>query len=459
MTLIELVIVMAIFGVLLLAVMSIADPVSKIFRNAESSEKTYAYTNNIETYLQNQLQYADNVVVLTADQLGGKSTRDLAEEFRATYYKDIVVRGGITFVIKKSGTDTYIDKDGESVDASGNAYTDDNKPELTLSGFDADSDVYNYLLTIDNADLEDGGYVLLEIADNGNQTTRATSIAMGGQLVFSLPKSNYSFYDENAAKAVNGKIYVMRLSNDSGQIYLYTYDFTSDVDLPADEVTPVAQLNEAYFSAGDAKYVFNYVLGAQSLTAIDPTAIDPTAIDAIELISGSNEKFKVINDDFNNADLDTINYKNLTISIIASKELSAEEEEAFDGLGYSVFKGPSSISAANIPLLNISFRASNNYVEPEYDEDGNISNAGELMANQVSMVRRWQKYWKVVYKTDSDGNIVYDAMGQPIELSANWAIQRQPAVAQAVDAYSVYDTIDATKDIYFVYAYADELTT
>ena len=436
MTLIELVIVMAIFGILLLAVMSIADPVSKIFRNAESSEKTYAYTNNIDVFLQNQLQYVDNIKVITEDKLVGVSNRDLAEDFRSTYYKDIVVKGGLTFTIKRT-------IDGKYLDSTGAVYEESEKPELTLASFTLDNSTDEYVLSMSG--LDNGTYILSETAQNGGSQNSTNYIVTDGTLEIRKAKSAYENFDKVAAKAIEGKIYVLRLANHDGvadevpvydnsgsltgyepvkkgQIYLYTYNFESDTELSSTSPAPVPQLNDAYFEAGDAKYTLNYVLGAQTLTGIT----NP--------ISGSKEKFEVIADDLSDEALNAINYKNLTVSIIASKKLDTGEAAVFsqdEFAGYSVFKAAVSVSAANIPLLNISFRASSSD------------------SNSVLMAKRWQKVW-VPDSFKDDGSL---------DKEAHWEIQRQPAVAQAVDAYSVYDTIDATKDIYFVYAYADELTT
>lgn len=91
-TLVELVVVMAIFSILLVGVMSLVTPVSKIFKNTALSEKTYSYTNNIQLYVQSKLEYADNLWVYTSDILGsGSAVTDSdiaskAEEFRQTYY-------------------------------------------------------------------------------------------------------------------------------------------------------------------------------------------------------------------------------------------------------------------------------------------------------------------------------------------------------------------------------------
>ena len=67
-TLLELIVVMAIFSLLMVAVMSMIDPVSQIFKRQSVAEKTYSYAHNIQTYLQTHLEYAESMVVTTGDQ-------------------------------------------------------------------------------------------------------------------------------------------------------------------------------------------------------------------------------------------------------------------------------------------------------------------------------------------------------------------------------------------------------
>ena len=68
-TLVELLVVMAIFSILLVGVMAIIKPVSTLFRNTSISEKTYAYANNIQVYLQGKLEYSEDIVVATSDKM------------------------------------------------------------------------------------------------------------------------------------------------------------------------------------------------------------------------------------------------------------------------------------------------------------------------------------------------------------------------------------------------------
>lgn len=62
-TLIELIIVLAIFGIILALVMSFIDPVAKIMKKASVRERTAAYVDNIGEYLDNSLHYAEFIRV------------------------------------------------------------------------------------------------------------------------------------------------------------------------------------------------------------------------------------------------------------------------------------------------------------------------------------------------------------------------------------------------------------
>ena len=101
-TLLELIVVMAIFSILLVGVMAITKPVSKIFKNTSLSEKTYSYANNIQTYLQGRLEYSESLVVITSDKMdtdgdGVISSIDVAawaEDFRKSHYDNAVGYNG-----------------------------------------------------------------------------------------------------------------------------------------------------------------------------------------------------------------------------------------------------------------------------------------------------------------------------------------------------------------------------
>lgn len=66
-TLIELIIVLAIFGVILSVVMSLLDPASKIMKKASTRERTAAYADNISEYITNSITYAKFIRVYDGD--------------------------------------------------------------------------------------------------------------------------------------------------------------------------------------------------------------------------------------------------------------------------------------------------------------------------------------------------------------------------------------------------------
>ena len=81
-TLVELIVVMAIFSIIMVVVMSLIDPVSKIYKNTAVAEKTYANANSIQTYLQTHLEYVESVVVATSNNIGNKDGTVTSDEIR-----------------------------------------------------------------------------------------------------------------------------------------------------------------------------------------------------------------------------------------------------------------------------------------------------------------------------------------------------------------------------------------
>lgn len=94
-TLIELIIVMAVFSIIMLGAMSLVDPVTKINTKASTNERTSAYVDNIQNYLQGSLQYADNLWVYQGTL--PSDTKDLAFNYKEAFYHNIVnTKNGIT---------------------------------------------------------------------------------------------------------------------------------------------------------------------------------------------------------------------------------------------------------------------------------------------------------------------------------------------------------------------------
>jgi prepilin-type N-terminal cleavage/methylation domain-containing protein len=91
-TLVELLVVMAIFSVLMSAALALTTPVSRMYKNTSLAERTYSYSHNIQEYIQGTLEYSDNLVIYTSDKLGAYATNleALAEKYRADHYHNLV---------------------------------------------------------------------------------------------------------------------------------------------------------------------------------------------------------------------------------------------------------------------------------------------------------------------------------------------------------------------------------
>lgn len=113
-TLVELIIVMAVFSLLLVGVMSLIGPVSRMFANTSTAEKTYSYANNIQVYLQGKLEYAEDIYVATSDNINivnpaaGVTDVDklnLVNQFIKDHFQNTVVSrtGGVNSALPLQG--------------------------------------------------------------------------------------------------------------------------------------------------------------------------------------------------------------------------------------------------------------------------------------------------------------------------------------------------------------------
>ncbi len=123
-TLIELIVVMAIFSILMAGALALVDPVSKINKTASDFEKTNAYVDNIQDYLQDSLRYAENVWVYQ----GNMSDSDLkaeAEDFRNKYYNEtITTKDGSHVVYTKGNIRILTILNNDMPDGSGGVQND-----------------------------------------------------------------------------------------------------------------------------------------------------------------------------------------------------------------------------------------------------------------------------------------------------------------------------------------------
>lgn len=84
-TLIELIIVLAIFSVIMTLVMSFIDPVSRLMTKTSVRERTSAYVDNIGEYVSKSVRHAQNIIVYE-NGLSGGTEYELVRNFVDTYY-------------------------------------------------------------------------------------------------------------------------------------------------------------------------------------------------------------------------------------------------------------------------------------------------------------------------------------------------------------------------------------
>lgn len=97
-TLVELVIVMAVFTILLAGAMALVDPVSKIMKKSSVSERTYSYLNTIQLYLEDSLKYSEDLWIYTAenidedhdDTVNNAELLKIVNNYKTLYYGDTV---------------------------------------------------------------------------------------------------------------------------------------------------------------------------------------------------------------------------------------------------------------------------------------------------------------------------------------------------------------------------------
>lgn len=102
-TLIELIIVLAIFSVIMTLVLSFIDPVSRLITKTSVKERTSAYVDNIDEYVSKSIRYAQNINVYTHSLYNPELTKDQCTEERILRdFVDSYYDGGVSY----DGTDT-----------------------------------------------------------------------------------------------------------------------------------------------------------------------------------------------------------------------------------------------------------------------------------------------------------------------------------------------------------------
>lgn len=149
-TLIELIVVMAIFSILMAGALALLDPVSKINKSASDFEKTSAYVDNVQDYLQNSLKYAEDVWVYQGDYDNAALIAEV-NKFKEKYYKGTVnTNDGSSSVYTKGKIRimTILNNDMTKTEIDGSVYVDKDsdgnplcKGQILLSEAEYKSDI------------------------------------------------------------------------------------------------------------------------------------------------------------------------------------------------------------------------------------------------------------------------------------------------------------------------------
>lgn len=331
-TLVELMVVMAIMSVLLVALMSMTTPASRIFKRTAVSDNVYSAADNITGYLQRTLEYADNVWVFDSTEPEAADLEKTAKAFKECYYHGVIK--------------------GE------------------------ENDKWHY---------------------------------------------------------VKGKIHILHLSNSDGKIYETVYSY-SDSNGPAMTIetgfNKKEVLNPNYFVGDYADYNFRYALGASSLEPVlDGGEKKMEGTEIVYALKSETKKETVLGDLTNQA---------ITLVANRSKVKPSKVGDAFE------FVGPAVATVANLPFTNISSRKGIDGTllpnSPVYRlvAPGGVGSTDFHSQREIAVI-------------DADYQIGYDRDSAVGESTPS------PIITGSFSNLSYGNQVSLSNDIYFVFAYADEL--
>ena len=356
-TLVELIVVMAIFSIIMVVVMSLIDPVSKIYKNTALAEKTYANANSIQTYLQTHLEYVESIMPATSNNIGNKDGTVTSDEIRA--------------LVEEYGKQHF-----------------------------------DYIVT-------------------------AKSKAGGDP----------SEFGEECW--VDGTIHVLRCVNsgpDRGQIMHSNYEFSSNnssndgftLKSPG-SVTETPEINPAFFNARDARYNYSYALGNCKFVNV-PVPADGDA----------NSSYKALDRDFNydpsapedsesnpftgNSALLTNFGLTIVIDKAGKNNLGSIDVTADNGNVYRAFRCPATVQATPISFTAILNRD---------DIDSGVVRAYKPEGTEP---------------TEKQRSVTLEGNG-----NCGWSFWPYTQVGENSYESLISDQMDCNEDIYFIYAYTDEM--
>lgn len=150
-TLIELIIVMAIFGVIMAAAIGLMSPVSKMFKSTASYEQTRSAVDNIQRYLSGTLRYADRFSMYIEYEKDGATVNEISEtniqdnviDFAGSYfYAGVYGQNGM--IVNEKDTPVYVLVfDNENYKISKYTFTPSSGTWVNALNYDGSSNDYS----------------------------------------------------------------------------------------------------------------------------------------------------------------------------------------------------------------------------------------------------------------------------------------------------------------------------
>lgn len=241
-TLIELIVVLAIFSIILFSAMSLMQPASKIMFSASTNESGNAYATNIATQLENDfasVEYLDCYNTIDDASLGRQGLRDSRVMEFAEYYYEGILKSGSTTAAPAYGTGiihVMVIDNTPTTDANGNvivnstiqkyqydadfttgsvSISEDSATTITSAINKAAYDDYNFEIKMGNWDAENWDDASVPMTnDILNNASTAGGFTFSIRATTNRPRNGsiYSFYKQASVPLVN-------ISNPSHRYY------------------------------------------------------------------------------------------------------------------------------------------------------------------------------------------------------------------------------------------------
>ena len=399
-TLIELIVVMAIFGILMVAVMSVIDPLSKLMKRASIQEANSAAVDNIKRYFEGSLRYA---------------------ECLETFEGGLIDNDGKNYDNYSTGEMSQLGATDNETAAVIN-FIDNHYTDRTNAGTDNQLKGKVRMLKIDNGaggvvseyewDFEAGyTYMQFDMAGNVKQKP-ATDNA--GLPVYTLSDPN----DPNSAL-----IPVMK--NDLGRVHakLSNQKFDSNV------------INPVYYE----NYSFLFTPGYNEMQTIFDDSVVNSLFDTSE--DGASDYYAYVTPVVasNGSTYGSFSPEMFSISVITYRNDSVtatmpDDPNTTEIESQTAFKSPFALSNVNMSLVNIrsSFSGSSS------DKWGPIRYSGKPKINGVLAPNT---YTPLANMVDTDGDTVWDyeriGLDQAAKIDSNF-FKYAPAATDDGCIYFIY---------------------